>query len=142
MNIPLTPLINGKSYEWSNIVLNILNTPFVGVTSLKYGEKQDMQNVYGAGSYPVSRGYGKVEPTASITLLMEEVQNIIAIAPLGSLQRIPEFDITVSYVDDSLTVVNHVIKNCRFMNNNIESSTGDTSIGIELELITSHIKWK
>lgn len=142
MNIPLVPLINGKSYEWSNIIMNIMGVPIAGVISIEYEEKQAMENVYGAGSEVVSRGYGKVEPTAKITLHMEEVENIQAVAPLGKLQRIPEFDISVLFVDDSLVTKKHKIRNCRFMNNGRKSNSGDTSIPVELELIVSHIEWQ
>jgi hypothetical protein len=142
MNIPLIPLVNGKSYEWANIIANILGVPINGFTSIEYGNKRDMQNVYGAGSEPVSRVYGKNEPFAKITLTMEEVENIQAVAPLGDLTRIPEFDISVIYLDDSLATVTHKIRNVRFMNNDRKSKTGDGAIEVELELITSHIEWQ
>ena len=64
----LAPLINGKSYEWSDITMNVMGVPIVGVTAIKYDETQNMTNIYGAGRRPVSRGYGQIEPTASVTL--------------------------------------------------------------------------
>lgn len=142
MSYPLTPLINGKSYEWADIVLNIMGVPIVGIVSIEYEEKQNMENIYGAGAYPVSRGYGKVEPTAKITLKMEEVQNIMSVAPLGRLQSIPEFDISVLYLDSALTTVKHKLRNCRFMDNSRKSNHGDTSIDVELTLVLSHIEWQ
>lgn len=141
MSYPIVPLINGKSYEWADIVVNILGVPVVGITSIEYEEKQGMENVYGAGRFPVSRGYGKVEPTAKITLLMEEVQAIMSVAPLGRLQDIPEFDISVIYIDSALVTVKHKLRNVRFMNNVRSSSSADTSIPVECELILSHIEW-
>jgi hypothetical protein len=137
----IVPLINGKSYEWSDIVLNILGVPVVGITSVEYNETQDMQNIYGAGRRPVSRGYGKIEPTAKITLLMEEVENIQSVAPNKLLMDIPEFDIVVAFIDTALVTRIHKIRNCRFKNNVRTSNQGDTSIPVELELITSHIEW-
>lgn len=141
MSYPIVPLINGKSYEWADIVLNVLGSPIVGVTAIEYEEKQSMENIYGAGRFTVSRGYGKVEPTAKITLLMEEVQSIMAVAPLGRLQDIPEFDISVVYLDAALVTVKHKLRNVRFMNNPRTSASGDTSIPVELELILSHVEW-
>jgi hypothetical protein len=138
----LTPLINGKSYEWADIIVNILGVPVVGITALEYAEKQNMENIYGAGAYPVSRGYGKVEPTAKITMLMEEVESLMAAAPIGRLNQIPEFDIVVMFVDTNLVTRKHVLKNVRFMNNGRTSSQGDTSIPVELELVLSHIEWQ
>jgi hypothetical protein len=141
MGILITPLINGKSYEWSDIQVVILGAPITGITNIEYEEKQAMENIYGAGENVVSRGYGKVEPTAKITLKMEEVEGIMSVAPLGRLNKIPEFDIVVLFLDDSLIPRKHVIKNVRFTGNNRKSSTGDTSLDIDLELICSHILW-
>lgn len=141
MSYPIVPLINGKSYEWSDITVNILGVTVVGITSIEYEEKQGMENIYGAGENPVSRGYGKFEPTAKITLLMEEIQAIMAVAPLGKIQKIPEFDISVVFIDSALTTVKHKLRNVRFMNNVRSSSSGDTSIPVECELILSHIDW-
>lgn len=137
----LVPLINGKSYEWSDIVMNVMGVPVVGVTSIKYDETQNMTNIYGAGRRPVSRGYGNIEPTASVTLLMEEIESLQAVAPNGLLMDIPEFDIVVSFSDSALTPRVHKLRNVRFKKNSRESASGDTSIPVELELIISHIEW-
>jgi hypothetical protein len=141
MAYPIPPLINGKSYEWADIIVNVLSQPIIGITNIEYEEKQGMENIYGAGRFPVSRGYGKIEPTAKMTILMEELENIQSVAPLGRIQDIPEFDIVVMYVDSALVTRKHVLKNVRFMNNKRASSSGDTSIPVELELIISHIQY-
>jgi hypothetical protein len=141
MAYPIVPLINGKSYEWADIIVNVLGVPIIGIANIEYEEKQAMENVYGAGRLPVSRGYGKIEPTAKMTILMEELENIQTVAPLGRIQDIPEFDIVVAFVDSALITRKHVLKNVRFMNNKRASSSGDTSIPIELELIISHIEF-
>lgn len=141
MAYPIVPLINGKSYEWADIVVNVLGLPIIGITSIEYEEKQAMENIYGAGRFPVSRGYGKIEPTAKMTLLMEELENIQSVAPLGRIQDIPEFDIVVIYLDPAAITRKHILKNCRFMNNKRSASTGDTSIPVELDLIISHIQY-
>lgn len=140
----LQPLINGKSYEWNDLTVNIMGQPIIGITAIDYSDKQDMMNIYGAGRFPVSRGYGKIETEAKITLLKEEVQGLMAIAPNGRLQDIPEFDIIVSYIDDITGAVvphTHKIRNCRFKDNKRAVATGDQSIPVEMELITSHIDW-
>jgi hypothetical protein len=141
MAYPIVPLINGKSYEWADIIVNVLGLPIIGITNIEYEEKQGMENIFGAGRFPVSRGYGKIEPTAKMTILMEELENIQTVAPQGRIQDIPEFDIVVMYVDAALVTRKHVLKNVRFMNNKRASSSGDTSIPVELELIISHIQY-
>lgn len=137
----LVPLINGRSYDWGSIIINIMGVPFTGVTSIDYEEKQDTKNIFGAGTRPISRGLGNIEPSAKITLLAEEVENLTLVAPLGNLMNIPEFDIVVCYIDSALLPKKHKLRNVRFMNNNRKVKQGDTSIGIDLELVLSHIEW-
>lgn len=137
----IVPLINGKSYEWADIAVNVLGADIIGITNIEYEEKQAMENIYGAGRLPVSRGYGKIEPTAKMTILMEELENIQSVAPNGRIMDIPEFDIVVAYLDAANVTRRHVLKNVRFMNNKRASSSGDTSIPVELELIISNIQF-
>lgn len=135
------PLINGKAYEFADITCIILGTPIIGVTAIEYGETDNIENVYATGRYPVARGFGQIEPSANITILMNEVMNIVSFAPNGRLQDIPEFDIIVTFTDVNLIPVVHKIRNCRFKTNMITSATGDTSIPMDLELIVSHIEF-
>jgi len=141
MAYSLPVLINGKSYEWADIVINILGVPFSGVTSIQYEDAQEMENIMGAGNRPVSRAYGNFKPTAKVTLLMEEVEAIQAVAPAGVLQRIPEFDISVTFVDSALVTRVHTIKNCRFTKNSRNVNQGDTSIAVEMDLVISHVNF-
>jgi len=137
----LVPLINGKSYEWADIILNLLGVPIAGITAIMYGEKQDMKNIPGAGNRVVSRGYGNIEANAKITLLMEEVEAIQLVAPKGNIMAIPEFNITVVYLDPLLVTKVHTLRNVRFTGNQRDVKQGDTSIGVEMDLIISHVDW-
>jgi hypothetical protein len=142
MATSLIPLINGKSYEFADITCVVLGVPIVGITSIEYGEDSETENIYATGRFPVSRGVGRVQTNAKITMLMEEVNNIVSVAPTGRIYDIPEFDIIVTFTDASLIPVAHKIRNCRFKNNKISSATGDTSIPVELDLVVSHIEWQ
>jgi len=141
MAVNITPLINGKAYEYADITVNILGVPFLEVTAIEYSETANIENIYATGRYPIARGHGTVEPTAKITILMGDVQNLVSVAPNGRLHDIPEFDIIVTYTDVNLIPVTHKIKNVRFKNNVISSATGDTSIPVEIDLVPSHIEW-
>lgn len=139
MALSLAPYINGKSYEYADIIINLLGAPFTSAQSIEYSINQEMENVYGAGNKPVSFGYGNFKPEAKITLLMEEVEALQSVAPGGALQRIPNFDVTVFYFDASLTPRTHTLKSCRIKNNTRKSSQGETSISCELELLVGDI---
>lgn len=135
------PLINGKAYEFADITCIILGSPIFGVTAIEYGEEDNTENIYATGRYPVARGYGQIEPSAKITILMNEVMNIVSAAPNGRIQDIPEFDIVVTFTDANLIPVVHKIRNCRFKKNMVGTATGDTSIPMELDLVVSHIEF-
>lgn len=137
-----TPLINGIRHSWASIKCNILARTVTGITALSYEDKQEKVNNYGAGIFPVSRGLGKYEATASVTLHAYETEAIQRSLGVGKrIQDIAPFDIVVSYINDSDQLVTHVLRNCEFTNNKREVKQGDTVIEVEHELIISHIEW-
>lgn len=139
--IDIIPLVNGKAIEHADISIVILNAPVIEVVAVDYEDKQEMSNKFSSGRFPTSRGYGKYEAQCRLTLTANEVESITNAAPNRRLQDIPEFNITVAYVDASYVSIRHTIRNCRFMGNNRKSKTGDQSIDVELDIITSHIDW-
>lgn len=136
----LEPLINGNGYDWSQIVLNILGSPIYGVSSINYNEEQEITDTYGAGNFPVERGFGQITFSGSITFHAKEIELLTDIAPNRRIQNIPEFDVIVSFLNDN-KVVTHTLKNCRFKNNGRETSSGDTAIEKEIELAIGKINW-
>lgn len=139
MAVELEPLINGREYGWADIVVNIGGVPVTGIRAIKYNEEMEKENVYGAGRHPVSRGYGRIKTTASITLLSGTIMALKAKAPNGQLFRIAPFNIVVNYQPEAGPIVTHVLKNCEFTKNEFDWKEGDMSKEVELELIVSHI---
>lgn len=135
-----TPLINGREYGWGDIVVNISATSVTGIKAIKYEEDQEKENIYGAGRNPVSRGYGRVKTTGSITLLSATVFAMQAVAPKGKLHNIAPFPIVVSYQPETGPIVKHILKNCEFKKTTFDWKEGDMSKDIELELVISHIE--
>lgn len=140
--IAYTPVINGQSYAWSNITFSLLNGIAVGITNIDYSDSQEIEEVYGAGINPVSRGFGNYAAEAIITFQMEELESIIGVAPNGRLQDIQEFNIIVAYTPDAAAkIVKHKLMNCRFKNNGRTIAQNDKFIEFECELAVSHIEW-
>lgn len=139
MALELEPLINGREYSWADIVVNIGGVPVTGIVAIKYDEEQEKENVYGAGRNPVSRGYGRVKATASITLLSGTVMALKAKAPKGQLHRIAPFSVTVNYQPENQPLVTHILKNAEFKKTAFDWKEGDMYKEIELELLISHI---
>lgn len=139
MALELEPLINGREYGWGDIVCTIGAVPVTGIRAIKYEEEQEKEDVYGAGRNPVSRGYGRIKTTGSITVLSSTVMALKAKAPKGQLHRIAPFTITVSYQPDNQALVTHILKNCEFKKTAFDWKEGDMHKEIELELLISHI---
>lgn len=135
------PLINGRAYDWSQITATIAGVPVAGITSINYAETRTIEENFGSGRRPVSRGFGNIESTATIGLYMTELERLQAAAPNRNIMDIPEFDVTISYVAEDGIPANHIIKNCRFKNNGRDVSQGDTGITTDIELAVSHIQW-
>ena len=136
------PLINGTSHSWVDITISVLDVPVPGVRSISYSETQEKVDNYGSGRRPVSRGRGKIETEANITLMSEEVLALEKAAPQRNILNIPPFDIIVSYIpQNSTNVTTDILKNCEFKTNGRDTTEGDTMIEVELELICSHIEW-
>lgn len=136
-----TPLVNGQAYAYADIIVTVLGSPLAGITSIKYSDTQEVTENYGAGRFPVSRGLGKIESEASMTIDKAELNALVKSAVGNRLQNIGEFDITVSYVPVGSTPITDIIKNCRFKNTPSGGDEGDSSVMAELELATSHILW-
>lgn len=134
------PLINGVGYSWGQIVINILGSPIFGTNGINYSDAQEIENTYGAGNYPVERGFGPITFEGNITLHKKELILLQDIAPNKRIQEIEEFDIVVSYLNEN-RVVTDTIKNCRFKNNGVEVAQGDTAIATEIELAIGSIEF-
>lgn len=141
MAVPEFPLINGESYSWSSIKAEVLGALLVGISAISFGEKDNKQNQYGIGRFPIARSYGNVEPNCSITMYKDTVLALQRVAPNGRISDIPPFDVTVAYVKRSGEFVKEVIRNFEFTENKVESSQGDNSIMVQIECICSHIDW-
>lgn len=135
------PFINGKLYDWADIVTTIAGVPVTGIVAIAYSDDQEVEVKYGAGRYPVGYGKGRIKPTAKITLYQEEVEAIQAQSVNGRLQDIAPFNINVTYMPDSGIVKTDKLRNCMFKNNKRDWKEGDTGKTVELDLLLSNIDW-
>lgn len=139
-----TPLINGREYDWAMVQAQIGNStnPFYGVTSISYSDTMEKENVYGAGSMPVSRGYGNYTVEASIELLTSDIVRLMRSVGSRRLQDLPPFDLIIRYAHNQADKrTTDIIKNAEFTNNGRELSQNDKSFSTELTIVASHIQW-
>lgn len=137
----MIPLINGRAYDFTQILVKILGAPVASVSAISYTEEQTKENNFGAGSRPVSRGKGAINASGSITLSMNDIEAIRDVALDGSLLKIEPFDIQVSYLN-AQKVVTHILKNCEFIDDGVETSQDDKDIKRAFNLVISNVKYR
>ena len=131
-------LINGESYAWVHIDFPLFGQIVEGIKDISYKKKQEKVNNYGRGKKPVSRGRGKEEYEASITLEMKETE-WLKIKAGGSLLTIKPFHVPVVFSGDGIQMTTHILKFAEFMEVGIEVKSGDTTIDVKLPLIVGDI---
>jgi hypothetical protein len=133
-----TPLVNGVNWAWKNVTLVLFGVPITGITKISYTTKQDKANNYGAGSKPVSRGYGNEEYEGSIEIYRDEWEKVIR-ASGGSPLDIPPFDIPVVFGAARATAGTDILQMCEFLEDPLSTSQGDTKILLTIPLIIGNI---
>jgi len=136
-----TPLINGVAYAHADIVIEIFGVPQIGVTSIDYGDMQKMTPNFSTGQHMTSVGFGEVTPDAKITMTLELIQAIQAIAPGGKIQNIPFFNIGLNFLPEGGILVRHSLKKCKFKGRRVASATGNSQIEEVLELFVADIDY-
>jgi len=132
-------LINGVNYSWINATIPIFGVPLIGITKFMVKRSQVKENNYGRGAEPVSRGYGRKEYEASITVYFDELAKIIAANGGQDITDIPPFDFPIVLAGAFVGFKKITVKSAEFTQSLIDSSEGDTKILIELPLIIGGI---
>ena len=134
------PIINNVAYSWSMITLSSTalgieegSTTLEGVSGIKWNKKRKIESNYGMGGKPVSRGFGNISYTASIT--MDYATQQMLRSTYGSLMDIGEFDLIVHFAhpDDGRTVTT-TLQKCIFSEDGMEAKQDDTDLSKEFDL--------
>lgn len=145
MSIDSLPvLINGvaKSHADLNFVIDTL--PIIGVTALNYADPQEITPNFSNANKATSVGFGKVEPNGSVTMQIESVEQIQALAASrgGRIQNLPFFEITVAWDSDEGGIfIVHRLKSCKFKGRSVDSNVDNSQIEETLELFIGDIEY-
>ena len=135
-----TFLVNGTEYSWGGIVLELFGVPVQGITAISYKKKQAKTNNYGAGTKPVSRGYGKEECDGSIEVLRSEWTKVIAASPSQNPLAIGWFPISVTYGTSMADATIDILQGVEFLEDPFDAKEGDTKLLVKLPLIIADIE--
>lgn len=141
----MATIINNVAYSWAMIELtapalagspNANSAILAGVTSIKWNRTRNIKLNYGLGGRPVNRGFGNIEPSASITMDYNTQVQLRALA--GSLTALGEFDLVISFANElgteNWTTETVTLKGCIFNEDGMEASQDDTTITKEFDL--------
>ena len=128
-------VINNVAYSWSMVTLSSTalgidegSATLEGVSGIKWNKKRKIESNYGLGGKPVSRGFGNITYTASITMDYATQQM------LRSLYG----DLIVSFANpmasDDWTTTTVTLKGCIFSEDAMETQQDDTNITHEFDL--------
>ena len=136
----MATLINGESVSWAQVQVSLLGAPLTGIREVKWSSKREKVNNYGAGSKPVSRGYGKYEYEGSIKFLAEEWKNIIKASPNGDPLDLPFFDVTILFVSASSgLIMSTTWKAAEILTNPLDVAEGATMVEVDVNFIMADI---
>lgn len=135
-----TPLINGINYSWANVKFNLFGVPVIGITEIDYDRKMKKDNNYGYGQDAISRGYGNIENSGSISIYWDEWRRIIIAAPSFDPLFIKPFDIQVLFGSTSLNFKQDTLRACEFLEDPFSVKQGDSKIMVKLPLIIALIE--
>lgn len=133
-------LVNGVNYSWAHISFVVFGRVIKGITEIAYDKDRKKENSYGGGDEPISRGYGNVEYTASITLFRDEWLGIIAVSPNNDPTQIPAFDIPVVFGGSRITAQTDVLQACEFTKDSMKAAQGETKLLVTIPLLIAGVK--
>jgi len=135
------PLINGRSYDYSQLTPVFLGASLPSLSAINYEETQEKTNNFGLGNRPVSRGHGPIDATGSMELSQNDMEALREAAPNGSLLQIPASDFVLVFGHPT-NVQTHVLKNLEFINDGGGGTQGDTDLKMTLNFTISHVEYR
>ena len=135
------PLINGQSFDYSQITPLYLGVPLVSMTSITYEETQEKVDNPGTGNRGISRGRADIKSSGSMELSMNDIEALREIAPDGSLLLLPATDFILVFGNPQ-NVQTHVLKNLEFTNDGGAGTQGDTDLKMTLNFIISNVIYR
>lgn len=127
--------VNGKAYDWGDVDLKIpgLN---IEVQEISYDDELEKELVYGKGYKPRGYGLGNYKPSAKMTLLRDDYDELVSYCknkgiPWYKLQ-IPK--IIVSYANTEDRTISDVLNKVSFSKTSNKAAQGDKSLKVDIDL--------
>lgn len=140
-------IINGSTYAYSSISLELDGFPYFGVLEISYADKVEVTYGYGLtpGHQPLRRTRGKYSvEDPKVTMAGpsgREFLSALALKAAGNGFGEVEFVGTVTYGEATLGVVVDVLERCRLIGNSVTNSESADENKVEFTLSCMAIRW-
>jgi hypothetical protein len=116
--MPPVPFINGNRFDFASIEAVVGARTFTGIVEISYSHPVERSKVYGTQRVPIGRTGGRVSFEASITMLKEDVQELLTALGPG-YGNIP-FVIVINYAEAGQPVITDKLIGCKI--NDVQDS--------------------
>lgn len=140
-------IINGSTYAYSSISLELDGFPYFGVLEVTYADKVEVAYGYGLtpGHAPLRRTRGKYsvdDPKITMAGPAGRVwMDTLGLKALGNGYGEVAFPVTVTYGELGLPLVVDVLEDCRIIGTSVSNAESSDENKIEFTLSCMRIKW-
>jgi hypothetical protein len=140
-------IINGSTYAYSSIRLELDGFPYYGVLEITYADKVEVALGYGLtpGHAPLRRTRGKYSvDDPKVTMAGPSGRTFLDALTLragGNGFGEVIFPVTITYGEAQLQTVTDTLADCRLIGNSVSNSEGSDENKIEFSLSCMRILW-
>lgn len=138
----MATLVNGISYNYASININLLGVNPKGIRSINYSTTRGTQHFYGVGDKPVALGYGNLTFNASFEIQFEDVQafrDAVRAISGGDITKLAPFDINISFGNVGQNIKVHTLKQCVFLDDGVSGTSGDGTFVMTYNILPADI---
>lgn len=124
-------MFNSREYEWADISVDINGRDLTMISSVKYTEKIETEELYGKGRYPHAIQTGNVSIDGEIEVSQSEYEALVK-AGQGSVLKLRNLTLTISYGNPPDAMITDRLRGIQITEGGKEMKQGDKSAKIKL----------
>lgn len=97
-------VINTRNYDWNAVEIRLMGKILVSVEGVAWNHKQEKTAIYGKGSKAIKIARGNESVDGSLSLLQDELEQLLDAAPNGKVIDFDNVDIQVSFAENGVIV--------------------------------------
>lgn len=129
-------IINGKSYDWSDVAVKLPGLE-IEVQEISYDDELEKEVVYGKGSRPRGYGTGNYKSEGKLSLLKDDFDDLVAYCKRKNvaLYKLVIPKIIVSYANETQKTKTDELNTVVFTKTSQKNAQGDKSLKVDMDFI-------